>query len=296
MLFDPYSLLPPLGWLAASVLCIASWNLLIRAIMKNEKDFLAVAVAGDTISTAAILVLAAFSGYDFTRVFASASAQSLIFLACAMGLYSAWLYLTYKASQQVEASERALLGQIQVVWALLLAFIIAGEAISAERMLAIGLILAGSFICLYERKKTHFMHAKSGYAAIIICAFILGTTNLLDKINLQAFDVLFYTFLLYAVPMAVIGLIMGRSAPARAIAAVSRNRILIPALSIASIMSFGFAMLSLSKIDISLYTPLISLNVVLTAIGGILILGEKEGWAQKIAGAALAFAGAFLIS
>ena len=67
-------------------------------------------------------------------------------------------------------------------------------------------------------------------------------------------------------------------------------------LAITSTLPYVAFLLALRFLPASEVVPLVNTNIVLTALGGMLLLGEKEGWIQKVIGAILAFAGAWMIA
>ncbi|MFH0927545.1 MAG: EamA family transporter, partial [Candidatus Micrarchaeota archaeon] len=154
MLLDPYSLLPPLGWLVVSILATSAWSLLLRILMREEKDYFA-SIAFSEIFSIAFLASALFflgANFGFSKSFelSSISLPELAIPLSSAILYTGFLYFTFKGSQTIEGSIRPILAQTQSIWAAILSILFLGEFFDLGKGVAILLIIAGSSLTAFE--------------------------------------------------------------------------------------------------------------------------------------------------
>lgn len=298
MLFDPYSFLPPLGWLFFSILATSAWSLLIRVLNKDEKDYLASVAATDGLSTlmlvVVILILGADFGFDGNFDLASIPLHMWIFVFATAFLYAGFIFYTFKGSQHVEGSIRPVLSQTQSIWAVLISFLFLAEAASLQKLFAIAIIIFGSVLSLWSSKKMDFV--QRGVGAILFASFLLGIASVADKVILKFMPSVVYPLFTFAIPCVIFIFLMGRNAPKRILCVLKKRFWVSVLLSFFSILSFISLLLALSKLEASITIPLFNTFVIVTAFGGMVFLGEKSGWQYKIAGAIFAFIGAVLIS
>ncbi len=293
--------IPPLFWALAAAAGISAWSLLSRHIMRNEKDYLAVAVINENLS-ALVLIGALFvlgpawlssSQLAAPLDFSSIPALAWGALAIAIVLYTASGLLSYQVFQAVEASERAVVSQAQIVWVVALGALILGEPVGPLTLLAAGLIVAGALLCTYRPGKHRW--DSPGVRLTLVVALIYGTATLADKLALGYFPPLLYSLPMYLFPGIAALALLGNSIRKRAPIVLKKYGARFLLFSALSILPYFAYLIALRELPASSISPLVSTNVVLTALGGMLLLGEHEGWRQKIVGAMLAFAGAWMM-
>jgi drug/metabolite transporter (DMT)-like permease len=287
----------PFFWALAAAAGISAWSLLSRHIMRNEKDYLAVAVINENLSAlvliGALLVLGpgwlASAPIDFSSIPPLAWGA----LAVAIVLYTASGLLSYQVFQKVEASERAVVSQAQIIWVVALGALLLSEPVGPATLLAAGLIVAGALLCTYRPGKHRW--DSPGVRLTLVVALIYGTATLADKLALGYFPPLLYSLPMYLFPGLAALALLGNSIRKRAPIVLKRYGARFLLFSALSILPYFAYLLALRELPASAISPLVSTNVVLTALGGMLLLGEHDGWKQKIAGALMAFAGAWMM-
>lgn len=290
--------IPPLAWAMMAVLGISAWSLLLRFLLKDEKDYLALGGATEWMAFGLVALAVLVLGRDFafggTFDWAGVPLEGWLALLASTALYTAFAILTYRALQTIEASERAVVTELQIGWTVLLSALLLAERITGAGLFGVGLIVAGSFICTFRPGKARWK--VEGVRLIALAALLIGTASLADKVALRYFPPLIYTVPQYLVPALVITARMGRKAHGR-FSAMGRKYagplVLVTAMSVLSYVSY---LMALQALPVSVVVPLINLNVIVTAVAGIVLLREREGWPQKMAGALLAFAGAWLMA
>lgn len=297
-MLESLSSIPPLFFALFAAAGIAAWSILSRRVLKNEKDFVAVGGLNEILASAFMLILILLLGTDLGPArsidFSRIPVTGWLALAASSILYTIFTFLNYKAFQTVEATERAVVSQIQIGWVVLMGVLLLGEHPGFAQAAGIVLVVAGALLCTY--RKTHHRWGVQGVQLVAFGSLVSGTATLADKVAIGYFPILLYAFWLFVLPAAVALAIMGRKAMARMRGAWKRHGagpLLL--LAVASTLPYVALLLALQLMPVSEVVPLINTNIVLTALGGMLLLGEHEGWPQKVLGAILAFAGAWMI-
>ncbi|MFH1306441.1 MAG: EamA family transporter [Candidatus Micrarchaeota archaeon] len=299
MLFNPYELLPPLGWVVVAIISISAWNLAVRGLMKKEKDFVATGASSNIVTALLLIPAILFLGFDF-----GSKAQPTLGNIPLFGwgvallssiLMSVFVYLTYKASRQVDAAERHIISRTKLILVFLFASVFLSEEITFYKIIAAILIIAGSIVCLYRPGKTNWK-INEGVLLVLIASALVAGADTATKIALQYFSPIIFAIPIHVIPALSLIFLMGQDATARIGKIFKKYPREISLIGAISMVLFISVLLSFISMDLSVAIPLLSLSVVLTAISGAILLNEKEGWIQKIIGALLAVAGASLIA
>ena len=297
-MLDFVFLISPIFWALLCSAGFAAWTLLTRLILKDEKDFIAVGGVNETLASIIMLLLILFIGIDAgsSRIFDLGSIPTFVWLVIAASsiLYTVFAYLNYRAFQTIEATERAVVSQIQVGWVALLGVLLLGEHPSALQIAGMVFVVGGAFLCTYRKSRSRWK--VEGVQIIVLASIIAGTGALCDKIAVTNFPILLYSIWLFILPAMMAFVLMGKKALPRMKAVWdrhgARNFIL---LAISSTLPYVAFLLALRFLPASEVVPLVNTNIVLTALGGMLLLGERDAWKQKVIGALIAFAGAWMI-
>jgi drug/metabolite transporter (DMT)-like permease len=126
-------------------------------------------------------------------------------------------------------------------------------------------------------------------------SILAGSAGLFDKVGIQYFPPLLYAIPQYGLPTLILTAMLGHTALSRMGKVWKTQWGLYLVMAFVSVFGYITYLISLQTLPVSQVVPLINLNVIFTVLGGIFLLDEKKGWAQKIGGALLAFVGAYLI-
>ncbi len=294
----------PFLFAAGAAVGMAGWNLINRHILRYEKDYMAVAAVNENLSAAMILLAILVLGGGWLSVeqntvaAPSAGWFGIPFIAWAAFAISLVLYcfsgiINYRIGQLVDASERTVVSQLQIVWVVALGALLLGEPVGPVKLAAAGCIIVGAIIATYKPGRHHWKSYGVRLAALV--AIIWGTTGLSDKVAMGYFPPLLYSLPLYLAPGLIALALLNKNRVGRMKAAWKRYGLKFVLFSAVATVPFFFYIIALRGLPASVAVPLISINIVLTALGGVLFLGERDGWQQKIAGALLAFVGAWMI-
>lgn len=289
------SSIPPAALALIAALLLSLWVIFTRMVMRSEKDYVAAGTGMEIFSALAVLAVLAFGLFPQQPNLPQYIPPEgwLIWLA-AIALYTAFIFITYKSQQTAEAGERTVVNQLQIPFALLLAFLFLSEPLTANSLLGAALIISGAVICTY--RPNGFRWKVEGVRLAAFAALLTGAASLMDKLALTRIPLVLYAIPLYIIP-ALLGIFwMGKNLVPRLSSAISKNAVPIFLAGFFSVASYLLYLLSLSQLPLSQVIVLFNTNVVLTAILGALILSEKGNWQQKLAGAILAFIGAALVA
>ncbi len=290
--------IPPVIWALLASAGIAGWSLLSRHIMRGEKDNMAVAVVNENLSAIWLILAVLIFGVSTLgdKPFEPSTIPLVGWgaLLFSIALYTASGLLSYKVFQEVEASERAVVSQAQIVWVVLLGVILLREPFGIGVALGALLVIVGSLLCTYRPGKHRWN--SPGVKLTVLVTLIYGTASMADKVALAYFPALLYTVPMYFFPGIAAIAFLGSSAMKRTKVVIRRYGMKFVLFSALSVLPYMAYLLALQSLPASVVSPLLSTNVVLTALGGMLLLGEHEGWPQKIVGAILAVGGAWMLS
>lgn len=289
--------LPPLGWILLSIFFGSSRRLMIRFLVKKEKDYIALLGFDKSISLIYLLLTALLLTNLFDiPIFPEAGSIPLSgwlsFFGSAV-LFTAAAFLVFRANRTLDVAEREVFGQLKNFWVLILSYILLHELITGEKILGIFLISAAVFVISADTKRRQF--SREGIKLILIAEILVAAGSLLDKIGMEYFSPLFFPvgFLFLATIFSFA--LMGKDLKKRLMVVWSRYTYLLlifGTLSITSFVSFYFA---LQQMPVSTAVPLKSTQVILSSIAGAFVLGETKGLVQKLAAALIAVAGVFIL-
>ena len=291
-------MLIPALWLIVGVLSSTAWNLSLRRIMKGEEDGAAASVVSNAAAPFAILPFILFlgSGFSFEGYVGMAGIPLDGWAACiaAAALSVVFTYFSFKASKVVEAGERAVVSRLNIFWALLFAALFLGESISMQKIVAVAIIFIASGLSVYRKGMTKWK--MDGLQLIVIASAFSAATGIAGKFGVAYMPPLVFAF--FASAFLVIGLcaMLGRGVVSRCAGIWKRKTLDLAVNGVAGAVFYAASFVAYTMLPASIVIPIMATAVVLTAIAGGILLGEKEGWVQKIAGAVLALIGAYLIA
>lgn len=215
----------------------------------------------------------------------------------ALGAGGAWALnqvLSAKSYRTTEVSVREPLYKTKLLWIPLLALLFLAEQPTLEKIAGMLLVLAGAFTIAYRSDK--FKNGE-GVKLVLASAFFASVALVLDKAALAHFSPTFYAALMFA--FSGFGVMLSRigrkkHAGEKMAFLVKHWKVLIVA-SLLEALSFWLQIKALSEGEAGAVVPVLEMSVVFAAAGGIIFLGERSSLKRKIAGMALAVAGAWLL-
>jgi len=284
---------PPSTLAICAAVLLSAWSIASRFILRGKSDYLGAGTAMEISSMIFLFIGLIIFGSYLPGATADIPPVGWLIWFCATVLYTAFIFITYKANQTVEAGERSVVNLLQIPWALFLALAFLSEPLTPLKTAGALLIISGALACTYRpgllRWKT------DGVKLAAAAALLAGTATIFDKAAMGYFPPLLYALPLYIVP-SLFGIAwLGKKSMPRITAAFRKHGAAIAFAGFTSLFSYVLFLLAMQRLPASETILLFNTNVVLTAFAGMLLLSEKEGWKQKIIGVILAFLGAALV-
>lgn len=208
-----------------------------------------------------------------------------------------WMILSlcqYTSIKKTEVSLKEPLSQSRLIWALIFGVVFLGEVVSISRTIGTLLVLCGAIVLVFHPERKWGRFSDSGVRWTLGTAVISATVALVDKFALGYFPSEMYAFLAFFVPAILLSLIVPRKK--EAVLHLLKNH---SARAISSIVLSAFSYLLfvqvLSKIDLTQLYPFMQLTTVLTVVGGMVILGEREHVTQRLIGTIIIIAGVIVV-
>ncbi|MCA9495657.1 MAG: EamA family transporter [Nanoarchaeota archaeon] len=223
------------------------------------------------------------------------------FIAWFIVLISSLLWLSLSIIAQfsykyTKVSIQEPLKQTRIIWVFLFGIIFLSEVASLNKFLGTLLIIIGLVYLSYEKKNKFGSLNNKGVLFTLLTAFLFAIVTIVDKYALNYFNAETYGFLVYLFPGIAL-IIINKSKKNSNILSLIKNFWLI--ILIVALSSFGFYYFKLKALelaDASLVFPIIRSATILTVLGGIIFLNEKENIVKKIISSLIVFVGILLLS
>jgi drug/metabolite transporter (DMT)-like permease len=264
-----------------------TWNILARKFLKEEHDYLGFSTMYQFVGAAIALPFA------LTDPSFSLEALALSVVVASSVAWSASAVLTSRSLQLVEVSLRDPLSRTGIFWALLFSFLLLGESITLNKVIGVIAIFAG-IVVIYFKIKLGNLRAY-GVALTLLTGVFGGFAVSVDKIGMKFFSPVFYNFLLFILPGIMLFFGTRRNAGKMKMF-FYKNKLVIIILSAFATFSYLCLLSALRLQQASIVLPVSQIGLIISVVGGIFLLKEKEGIARKIIGSLIVLAGAALVS
>lgn len=215
-----------------------------------------------------------------------AFAVALLFVSC-LG-YGVFQRGQFYLRKQVEVSELTPVMQTGIVFGFIASIIVLDEILTPKKLLGACIILCATLMVSLSKKLT--INKYAGIAVAISAA--LSIAGVIDKIASPHYPLFFYTMLIWIIPLPFIAL----PAKSKEIhTAIKQAGWKIPLLASLNALSLVFFVHALQVGEASKVIPVLSTVTVLTILGGIIILGERDNWQRKVLAGVLATIGVLII-
>ncbi|TSC62365.1 MAG: Uncharacterized protein Athens041674_528 [Parcubacteria group bacterium Athens0416_74] len=208
------------------------------------------------------------------------------------GMYDTFQFF---ARKHIQASQYTVMFQVLPIIVLVGSALFLNETVYVEKVGAMGLIILGNIVALSHNFRTI---PRRGLAFMAITVVSVAFAYVADKAVLHHYPIGFYAFLMFVAPSAyVLGAMLVVREPFRnVVTEFKRASWKLPIISILGVVGYFSFLLTLSKVDASIAVTLAYTSTVLTTIGGIVILKERDGLMRKIIGAFVVFTGVALLA
>lgn len=274
----------------ATAILWATYALLSRSLAKESPSPLAFAVIFGIWASAVSFIPALWEPWTFTDV--TVLVLWVTFLATVFfGLYQG---LEFFARKHLEASRSTIFFQLAPVISFIGGALFLSEPFTLMKVGAVALIVGGNIVALYKHGG-----AVSAKGALYMLGVVigLGMGYVADKFVIGHYPIALYSAISYFFPslycLAILAFQKGWIAELKNESV--RLGWKLPILALVGTAGYYFALKTFLIADVSVAVPVIFTSTIFTALGGILILGERGSIPQKILGALIVFSGVVLL-
>lgn len=229
------------------------------------------------------------NGGSFRILFSLSPHQyGLLFLAVVV--YGMYERTHFFARQGVEASVFAIIFRLSTVIGFIGAISLLHELLTGQKILGVCMVITASFLLIFRNPKfrisTPFWYA-------IASAVLLGFASVVDKPASAALPASLYSILVWCLPLPII-----------AFPGISKNELIkefriggwkIALAALVNVSGYIIYITALSMAEASRVNPIEATSGILTVLGGIVFLREKDHMTRKLFAGLIAFIGVILL-
>ncbi len=224
----------------------------------------------------------------------SISLSHIPFIIFAGGLWYFANLVGIKSMTLADITLREPILQTRNIFVLLLGVFLLGEVVSINEVLGICIIVVGGLFATYTKNLTIKSAKLDGTFLCLMSSFLTGAGYVIDKHNLNFVDPLFYSTLMFAIPLSI--MIKDIKKYMRIFLNLNLNVkvtiVLNNWLATSGLLAFAYG---LKYTDVSVAYPIMSLSFVFVFIGGYFILGERTNFNNRLIGGVIALVGAVVM-
>jgi uncharacterized membrane protein len=210
-------------------------------------------------------------------------------------LWAAISIVGFTSYKFAEVSLRSPIGRSKVLWIMIFAALLIGEAITTNKLLGGLLIFIGVVIVTLKLDKPLGGFGDVGVKLTLISALMGAMVAIVDKTAMSYFRPGLYGFIQYLLPTIWLWMaIPQRTEKVKKLLTKGKGKWVIITSLLATIWTWMlFRVYQLA--DVSLIAPILELSVIIAAVGGIVLLGERKDILRKIIGAIIVIIGIIIV-
>lgn len=214
-----------------------------------------------------------------------------LLIASSIVLYGLYERFQFSARQGMDAATFAIVMRLQTVVAFVGAMVFLHEPFTLVKTAGVFLVVAASFLLVYKNPSFTYTPA-FGYA--ILCSLMLGSTGFIDKPASAELPSSLYSFLMWIVPLVIIVYPGISPRDLKKEFRIGGWKVALAALL--NVVGYIIYIDAISLAEASRINPIVATNSVLTVLGGIILLKERDHFWRKILAGAIAFLGVLLLA
>lgn len=202
-----------------------------------------------------------------------------------------------KSAGMVEASDRITLKRLDIVFVLMLSYIILFEAITYNKVFGAALIFIGTLTIGYKKGHKLARFREPGTQLTVLSALMGSITLIIDKLALRHWAVTDYSVIVFLVPGLILGALMFLTSRQKNFRPMlDRVFIFVAFATVIDIAFFYLRLVTLTLAEASAVFLILRLSTLVTVVLGIALLHERDRMHQKIISALIMIAGGTLVS
>lgn len=273
----------------ASALIFATQELLMRILSIRTGSPRIFALVFNLWGAAFSVIVLLLQGQSLAALGTLHPVQYLL-LASTVIIYGLYERTHFFARRAIDASTFAIIFRLSTVIGFIGAIVFLGESLSPVKIIGVTLIIFASLLLVFRNPKFKKTPAL-GYA--LLSAFFLGLTSVLDKPASAPLPSALYSFVVWCFPLIIIAYPGVRAPEILREFRIGGWNVAFAALC--NVVGYILYVEALLRAEASRVNPIESTSSILTVLGGIILLHERDHLWRKLAAGAIAFAGVLLI-
>lgn len=272
----------------SSALVGVGFGILSRKLAVKSENPRALSIVFNTISSFIALML-----FSFEKLwFKPAPFYIWILFFVAVILYAIFEGTQFYGRKYVDASTNSIVSRLTTIISVLVSFVFLREAITVGKIVAILLIMAGTYLVTVKHVDIKF---KKGLIFILVSTIAIGVVRPIDKTVSVFFATPLYVFAVYIGPAFLMSLFPRVIRVKQLMQELRLGSWGIFLLGAFNILEYYLMIKAFALADASLVIPVVSLSTILTVLVGIIFLNERENILRKVIAVGMVFIGAILI-
>lgn len=267
----------------------AAYGLLARIFVKKSDNPLAFSVWINIFASLIALPLLVLEGGSFTQI--TMVIVLITFLSTVLsGVFESIQFFVRK---HLEASRSTVLSQVTPLVTFIGAVIFLGESITLTKFSGAILVILGNVIAAYKHGGAL---NKKWVLLSVIGTTALGGVYIADKFASPHYPIGFYIILSYLLPALYVFLLIRKDRLSVLRYEYKQYTWRLPLLALTSVLGYYLILKTFRFAEASTVLPIVYTSSILVALGGIILLKERNNIVQKLAGAAVVFIGVLVLT
>ncbi len=208
----------------------------------------------------------------------------------AIVLYGIYERSQFVARRGIDAATFSIIMKINTVISFVGAIVFLGEPMTLNKTFGVTLIIAAGLLLVYKNPK---FRISESFLYTLLCALALGTVGFVDKPASAPVPPALYSFLVWCAPLAIIAFPGIRIRDVRKEFKIGSWKV--AAAALLNVVGYIIYLKALTLADASRVNPIVATSGILTVLGGIIVLRERDHFLRKILAGFIAFAGVILL-
>lgn len=274
-------------FVALAIIAGTGYKLINKYVLKETEPY-AFALITNIVS-AVIFFLLALNTFSFPK-----EPMAWIVLGIASILWTIIAVSTLISYKATDVSIREPLSQSKTIIALILGILFLREAVSAGRIIGTIVIFLGITLLIYHPERRFGRLSDKGVKWTLFAALLSAFVAIADKAALKWFSLETYGFLVYFFPSIILLFFLSKRTHQVRHLLKTKWKSALAGIALA-LTAYYFTLKAFSVADVTIVYPLLQLTALLTVIGGLIFMNEREHMWQKIIAVVIIIAGSIIL-
>lgn len=274
---------------AASAFIFAALELLMRVLSVKTHSPRIFSLVFNLWGAVFAIMLFIAEGGSFASL-ASLTLSQYLWIVAAIILYGIYERSQFFARRGMDAATFSIIMKLNTVIGFFGAILVLGEPLTITKVVGVALIIGASLSLVYKNPKFTLSEA---FIYTLVCAATLGSTGFVDKPASSPLPATLYSFLVWCFPLFIIA--FPRVSKKEFVRELKIGGWKVALAALLNVVGYIIYIHAVTLAEASRVNPIVATYGILTVIGGIFILKERDHFWRKIAAGIVAFAGVILL-